>query len=245
VAFITTDIQGPVALVRLSRPDKRNAMTPEMLLALHGAIAAPPSAAKAIVIHGEGQSFSAGFDLAMCKADPSGKTMAALLERLSACLIAMRASALPVIVAAHGVAVAGGCALLAAADFVVADRACKIGYPVVRIGVSPAVNAPFVQLAMGNGPMRERLLDTALIPASQAAGLVHELVESPIDVLPSAMRLAQTLAEKGPMAIAATKTLLREIEGLNAPEGTRRALAASLALVGGSEERERLGALKL
>lgn len=245
MAFITTDIQGTTAVIRLSRPDKRNAMTPEMLLALHAAIVTPPSRARAIVMCGEGQSFSAGFDLAMCKADPSGKTMAALLERLSACLIAMRASALPVIVAAHGVAVAGGCALLAAADFVVADRACKIGYPVVRIGVSPAVNAPFVQLAMGNGPMRERLLDTALIPASQAAGLVHELVESPTDVLPSAMRLAHVLAEKGPTAIAATKTLLRDIEGLNAPEGTRRALAASLALVGGSEERERLGALKL
>jgi len=245
VAFITTDIQGAVALVRLSRPEKRNAMTPEMLLSLHEAIVSPPNAARVIVICGEGQSFSAGFDLAMCKADPSGKTMAALLERLSSCLVAMRASVLPVIVAAHGVAVAGGCALLAAADFVVADRACKVGYPVVRIGVSPAVNAPFVQLAMGNGPMRERLLDTALIPASQAAGLVHELVESPDDVLPAAIRLAQTLAEKGPTAIAATKTLLRDIEGLNGPEGTRRALAASLALVGGDEERERLGALKV
>jgi enoyl-CoA hydratase/carnithine racemase len=245
VAFITTDIQGPVALVRLSRPEKRNAMTPEMLLALHAAIVTPPSGARAIVSCGEGQSFSAGFDLAMCKADPSGKTMAALLERLSACLLAMRENALPLVVAAHGVAVAGGCALLAAADVVVADRACKVGYPVVRIGVSPAVNAPFVQLAMGNGPMRERMLDTALVPASRAAGLVHELVETPSEVLPAAMRWAQTLAEKGPAAITATKKLLLEIQGLDGPEGTRRALEASLGLVGGQEERERLGALKL
>lgn len=220
-------------------------MTPEMLLALNAAIVTPPSGARAIVICGEGQSFSAGFDLAMCKADPTGKTMAALLERLSACLVAMRKSALPVVVAAHGLAVAGGCALLAAADVVVADRACKVGYPVVRIGVSPAVNAPFVQRAMGNGPMRERLLNTALIPASEARGLVHELVETPSEVLPAAMSVAQTLAEKGPTAIAATKKLLLEIEGLDSPEGTRRALNASLALVGGTEERERLGALKL
>jgi enoyl-CoA hydratase/carnithine racemase len=245
VPLVAIQSQGPVTLIRLSRPDKRNAMTPVMLDELWGALTHPPASSRALLLHGEGPAFCAGFDLAICKADTSGKTMAALLTGLSACICAMRESDLPIIVAAHGSAIAGGCALLAGADLVVADRACTLGYPVTRIGVSPAVNAPFVNAALGQGPARQRLLDTALITADRAPGLVHELVDSPSDVLPRALALAHDLAAKGPAAIAATKLLLQQLDNLAAPGGAQRGLAASLALVGGAEEQRLLSRLTL
>ena len=238
--LIATESQGPVTLIRLARPDKRNAMTPVMLDELERALVHPPTSARALLLHGEGPAFCAGFDLALCKADPAGKTMASLLTGLSACIAAMRACPLPIILAAHGCAIAGGCALLAGADLVVADRACKLGYPVARIGVSPAVNAPFVSAALGQGPARERLLDTALITADRAPGLVHELVGAPADVLPRAIALANDFAAKGLAAIAATKRLLQELESLSTPNAAAMGLAASLALVGGPEEQQLL-----
>lgn len=245
VPMVIVDNTPPIAVIRLSRPEKRNAMTPEMLRELLAAIQQPPDGTRALVICGVGAAFCAGFDLAMCKADTSGKTMRELLSGLSACVRWMRASALPIVVAAHGSAIAGGCALVAAADVVVADRGCKLGYPVVRIGVSPAVNAPFVNEALGPGRSRERLLDTALVRAEHADGLVHELVDGPADVLARAMAVAGQLAAKGPAAIAATKKLLADIAATRSMDAAERSLAASLSLVGGDEERRMLGALSL
>lgn len=247
--MIVTETRGPVHVVRLSRPEKRNAMTPQMLDELVEAITRPAEGARAILIHGEGAAFCAGFDLAMCKADANtgggGGVMSALLKGLFACIGAMRSQALPVVVAAHGSAIAGGCAMLAGADLVVADRNCKLGYPVTRIGVSPAVNAAFVNAALGFGRARERLLDTALTTADRAPGLVHEVVETPAEVLTRGLAIAELLACKGPAAIAATKRLLAEIEELESPGAGSRGLDASLSLAGGDEERRLLSRLNL
>ncbi len=240
--MITIDIVGAVAHVTLNRPAKRNAMTPEMLRQIAAAPAEVAGRARCILLSGAGDVFCAGFDLKLCLKDDTA--MADLLRELKEAITALRQSPLPVVLCATGAAVAGGCALLAGADLVVADEACKLGYPVIRLGISPAVNAPTLRGRIGDGPSRARLLDTRLIDGVQAAriGLVHELLPTPAEARAAAAQIAADLAAKPPAAVAATKGWLNDLEDIT-PEQMAEALAVSLALAGGDEERSRLAAL--
>lgn len=241
--MIRLEHDGPLAVVVIDRADKRNALTPEMLVAIRDHATAAAKAAKVVVLRGEGAVFCSGFDLKLCRDHPDGSVMRALLTNLGAVIGALRALPIPVVVAAHGAAIAGGCALLGGADVVVADRGAKLGYPVVKIGVSPAVSAPFLRLGTGDGAARARLLEPELISGEEAArlALVHALVDRPEDVLPRAIEIARGLAEKPAHTIAATKGWLNEIDGVGG--FAARGLNVSLALAGGDEERTRLAAM--
>ncbi len=236
---------GDVRVIALDRPERRNAMTVAMLDGLNEAIGGC-AGARAVVLVGEGAVFCAGFDLKLCADDPSGRTLAALLTGLSGAVRGLRALGASVVVGAHGAAIAGGAALLGGGDVVVSDRSAKIGYPVVKIGVSPAVSAPFLGASVGGGGVRERMLDPELIDGARAheIGLVHELVEG--DVRGRAVEIAHALAGKPRGGMVATKRWVDEIQDSMGPLGAsagERALAASLSIVGNDEERERLGAM--
>jgi methylglutaconyl-CoA hydratase len=233
------------AEVVLNRPEKRNALTPQMLDEFIERIeeAGADDRAGAVLVRGEGKSFCAGFDLTLCT--ENSDALAAMLTGLSKAVRTMRRLGKPVIVAAHGHAVAGGCALLGGADLVIADRALKLGYPVVKMGISPAVSAPFVRQALASTRTRGLLLEPELIGGDRARemGLVQLLVDLPEDVTPRGQIEAQRFASKPPKAMSATRKWLAEIEGLDADTGIDRALQASLELVGTPEERERLAAI--
>jgi enoyl-CoA hydratase/carnithine racemase len=242
---IRIEHDGPIAILILDRPDKRNALTPEMFsdlrAQLHGVLWGP---ARALLLAGNGPVFCGGFDLKMCLDSPG--TLESLLRELSALVASLRAFPKPVVIAAHGGAIAGGCAILAAADLVVADAQAKIGYPVTPLGISPAVSAASLRLAIGDGPCRERLLDPALISGREAAriGLVHEVVAAPEQTRPRALELARKLAEKPPGAYRATKEWLCEIDDRLATAGIGElALAASLAIADQPEQQTRLAKL--
>lgn len=229
----------------IDRPEKRNALTPEMLEAITAGIATleADAAARAIVLRGEGTTFCAGFDLTLCREDSAA--LGAMLRGLSDAVRALRRCARPVVVGARGAAIAGGCALLAAADFVVTHAAAKFGYPVVALGISPAVNAPYLLNAIGERAARAKLLDPRIFDGEEARrlGLASVLVDLPEDVTPRAQVEAMRLASKPPAAFAATKAWLNELEGSLDDARLARALEASMALVGSDEERERLSAL--
>jgi len=233
-----------IATVALDRPDKRNAMTPGMLDELQSCLDQLPDDLRALVLVGNGKVFCAGFDLKLCAADPEGSTMRALLTALSSIVGTLRAKPFPVVLGVHGAAAAGGCALLGGADIVIANRDAKLGYPVVRIGVSPAVSAPYMMASITPGAVRNRLVDTQLIDATHAhrIGLVHRLVENAEEVRAEALRIAGVLDSKPMPGLRATKAWLNEI---SAPmtEQAAEGLAASLALTGSDEERTRLAAL--
>jgi methylglutaconyl-CoA hydratase len=240
VTQVRFEHDGPITTLVLDRPDQRNAMTPEMLDAVLKGLGALPPSARCLVVAGTGKVFCAGFDLAMCQAHPDGSVMRALLTGLSRCILALRQLPVPVVAAPHGAAIAGGCAILGGADIVVADRAAKFGYPVVRLGVSPAVSAPFFTGAVGHGHARGRLLDPSIIEGAEAhrIGLVHELVDAPEEVRPRARAIAASLAAKPRGALGATRALLLEIEALGTQPA--KALEVSLGLAGSDEERQRL-----
>ena len=242
--MIKVDIQDEIAIVSLDRPDKRNALVPAMLEQLDREIQACAHKARAVVLIGEGKTFCAGFDLKLCADDPGGETMRQLLTGLSTVVRTMRAIEVPVVLGVHGAAVAGGCALLGGADIVVADVQAKLGYPVVKIGVSPAVSAAFMMASITPGAVRTRLLDTELISGSDALriGLVHETVKDCDDVRRRALEIAEMLAKKPGSAIRVTKGWINAItEPMTS--NAQRGLDASLSLTGSVEEQERLAAL--
>lgn len=244
---LKTSRSGSVLTVRLNRPERRNAMTPAMLSSLYQSIddaAADPDPPRAMLLLGEGKVFCAGFDLDLCAADPEGGTMRALLTGLSETIRAMREAPFPTAVGVQGAAVAGGCALLGGADFVVADAGARFGYPVLKLGVSPSVTAPFLAESVGTGSCRRHLLEPELFGAEHARrlGPVDEVVADAGSVEPAATAAAERLAALPPDAARATRRWLDRISG---SAGLREpALAASLSLAGGGEERARISAAK-
>jgi 2-(1,2-epoxy-1,2-dihydrophenyl)acetyl-CoA isomerase len=233
---------GRITRIILDRADKKNALTPAMLDGLiAGATAAAGS--RAIVLEGEGAAFCSGFDLTRCR--ENSDALRVLLDGLSRAVRTLRRIEAPVVVAAHGAALAGGCALLGGADLVVTHTDARIGYPVVRLGISPAISAPFLRLAVGDGRTRERMLDSALISGWEAfrTGLAHECLEDAGKVRARAVAIAEGLAAKPAWGLAATKRWMNEVDGTDLDEWPDRALAASMSIVGSEEERERLAAL--
>lgn len=237
--MIAFEARGSVAIIRLDRAEKRNALTVKMLASLRGMLDNAMSA-HAIVLSGVGDVFCAGFDLTACRDDES--VLGQLLEGLSAVCVAMREHPAAVVVSAHGAAVAGGCAMVAAADIAVTNAEAKLGYPVVRLGISPAVSAPMLRVTMGDGSARARMLDPGMVSGreARALGLVHECVDSPTACEARAIEMAQVIAGKPRHAIAYTKKWLNEVDGSTDAARVRAGLAASMGLVGTAEERELL-----
>ena len=234
-----------VAHIALNRPDKRNALTPAMTDDLLSALrrAAESRTARAILLTGRGDAFCAGFDLKMCHDTPG--TLERLLRGLSDAIRVMRRTDTPVVLSAHGAAIAGGCALLGGADAVITERGAKLGYPVVTLGISPAVSAPSLADLVGVGPARERLLEPRVFGGEEATrlGLAHECAEDAATCNSRAHTIAYNLASKPPHSLATTKRWLREIDGAENDTPFDRALGASLSLLGSSEQRDALAKL--
>lgn len=235
-------VDAGVGEIVLDRAAKRNALTPAMLGRVRDAAQrlSEDDGVGCILVRGEGAVFCAGFDLTLCRDD--SEALGELLGGLSHAVRALRRARQPVVVAAHGAAIAGGCALLGGGDFVVADREAKMGYPVVTLGISPAVSAPTLRGTVGDRAMRRRLLDPALMTGVEAhdAGLVSHLVDQREQVDVVARGLAAALAAKPPGAMAATKRWVNELDPGADEAGFDSALEASLALVGSEEERSLL-----
>lgn len=245
--MISVEQLDTILIIRFDRPDKRNALTPGMLASLVSNLDTAWSA-HAIVLSGVGETFCSGFDLALCHADDSA--LSSLLEGLSRVVRALRAIPAPVIASAHGAAIAGGCALLSGCDLVVTNRTATLGYPVLRLGISPAVAAPALNLSVGAGPARARLLSGQLITGVEAhhMGLAHHLVDDAAQSEARAIELARDLVAKPRHALAYTKNFLNKVDDALNPAHSPlaplldTAFATSLSLTGTPEQRERLAA---
>ncbi len=234
--MIRTTIDNGVGVIMLARPERRNALTPEMLTDLSAGAARIGSRSRAILVMGEGPAFCAGFDLDLCRDDHSGEVLRRLLSGLSEVVQTFRSQPCPVVMAIHGAAVAGGCALLGGADVTVAEIETKLGYPVARLGISPAVSTPFLASEIEQGGVRQLQLDPGLIgaPRARQLGLVAEVVSGIEATQARGRALAESLAAKSPEAISATRTWLQNVSPVP-PTGVRAGLDTSLRLIGGDE----------
>jgi len=201
--------------IRLNDPDRRNALGLAMFDALIEALrsASERDEVASVLVTGADPAFCAGFDLGSAVERP--ELMAEFIERLSATNRLIRRLPQVTIAVVQGAAIAGGCALLGACDFIFVEPSAKLGYPVHRIGVSPAVTIPTLKNRMLAGPMRALLMSGRIIDGREAVqiGLATHLAESNETLETEARRFAQTFANKGRHALRVTKAWLSELDG--------------------------------
>ena len=164
--------------------------------------------------------------------------MAVFITRLSDVIRRFRRLPGVVIMAVHGAAIAGGCALVTAGDFVIVTRDATLGYPVHPIGVSPAVTIPSLAMKLGDGAARSMLLGGALLTGEQAVscGLASHLAE-PDGLDDAVASLVDQLLTKGPHALRITKSWLNTLDGSLDDERFDGPSAGSCELTMGEEAR--------
>lgn len=213
--LVTLKRDDNLAVLTLNDPERRNALGIAMFDALEKALTSleTDESIRVILLRGAGSVFCAGFDLGLAVEKP--ELMGRYIDHLSRINRRVRRLAPVVVVAVQGAAIAGGCALLSACDFVFISPDAKVGYPVHPIGVSPAVTIPTLQAAIGSGVARGLLLGGALIDGLEAKriGLATHLAQSEDTVNDEAMALCRMLAEKPPEAMRYTKAWLNELDG--------------------------------
>ncbi len=217
-----------VATLTLSRPDKRNAISYELIDELLAALdEIANSGAQVLIVTGAGKAFCSGMDLDNLRALTSRSESDNLQDsqtvaRLFRSIYEFR---LPTIAAVNGAAIAGGCGIATLCDFTIASAEAKFGYTEVRIGFLPAIVSTFLVRQIGEKYARDLLLTGRIIGAEEAysLGLANEVVE-PDQLMSRARELASQLMENSPASLSATKRLLSAFAGNELDEQIRLAV---------------------
>lgn len=244
-ALATLSISGRTARLALNRPDKRNALSLDLLADLHARVdelAAHISGGDiaACIITGEGPTFCAGMDLKSILNEPGVPLK--LLSSLAELTIKIRRLPMVTIARVNGAAIGGGCGLACVCDLAVTHPDSKMGYPEVDLGVCPAVVAPWLVQSIGPGAARRVLLQGGTMTGLRAfeIGMVSHCV--PLDQLDAQVNeIAQRLAGAGLNALRATKQLLNDIAGAELEAHVRKGAMISAQVVESDEARAMLG----
>jgi methylglutaconyl-CoA hydratase len=249
LALLTID--GAVATLKINRPEKRNALSLDLLAALREKVGELASMAaderpSVLVLTGEGKSFCAGMDLKAVLKEPGAPLR--LLQSIAELTIAIRELPMVVLGRVNGAAIGGGCGLVAVCDLAITTPDAKLGYPEVDLGVCPAVVAPWLVAAVGGTRARRILLSGGTMSGVQALemGLVTEIVPAQ-DLDERVNEVASGLAKAGPHALTQTKRLLNEIDQGDDKqrlyELVRKGAHISAEVIGGPEAQQRLSAI--
>ena len=204
--------EAAVATITLNRPDKRNAISFELVEELMACLdEIERSAAQVVILTGAGKAFCAGMDLEELKS-LLGKTHdenvkdSARMARIFRRLYEFQK---PTIAAVNGAAIAGGTGLATMCDFTLAVADAKFGYTEVRIGFVPAIVSSVLVWQVGHKIARDLLLTGRLFDAAEGYrfGLINEVVE-PDRLMDRARELAAQLLENSPSSVRATKKLI-------------------------------------
>ncbi len=200
---ILSEIRDCIGILSLNRPQKFNTFSSQLALELNQALREldKDERVRVVIVKGEGKAFSTGIDLA----EFPGKSREAYKEwisRMDEMHMTVAGMAKPVVVMAHGYAVANGAGLLAAADFAVVAEGTKIGTTAINVGL--LCTGPIIPVSYGLGKKKtlEMLLSGDLIDADEALklGLVNRVV--PLERLESeTLAFAEKLLSKSPLAV--------------------------------------------
>ncbi len=213
--LITTRAEGAVALVGFNRPDKRNAITRDVLRALVDAVTAAERerGIRAIVLYGEGRVFSAGVDFTMLAGDVGGgerTPFRAQVGDMQAAVTRLEAVEKPIVAAMHRYAPGLALEIALACDLRIASDDCELGLPEVKVGLVPDVGGTTrLVRTVGYARAKELILTGRMISAREALaiGLVTEV--APVGThLESAIRLAEEIAQNAPLAVGLAKRLI-------------------------------------
>src|SRR5438309_7635733 len=184
-----------ITVLTLNRPERRNALTLELMTELCSAVnvASEQPQQRVLILRGAGAAFCTGLDLK----EAADTTKAhATAEVVANTLLAVSQTRLVTIAAVHGAAVAGGAGIMSACDFVVAAERTKIGYPEVRRGLVAGLVMTFLRRQAGERNMRELLLGSELIEVerAKAIGLVNRVV-APDQLMIEAQKFADSVLQ--------------------------------------------------
>jgi methylglutaconyl-CoA hydratase len=210
------------ARITLNRPEKRNALDDVMIRELTTAIisAGKDQGVKVVVLSGNGPAFCAGADLAylsrVAEFDLEQNRMES--ERLANLFRVIYELRKPIVAVVNGPALAGGCGLASACDFVIASAEhASFGYPEVRIGIIPAVVMLFLVKRVGEGRARELVLRGNVISAKAAQEIgLASMVLPQAKVSEACDRLLEDLIVHNSLtAMGLCKETLSKLHGLN------------------------------
>jgi methylglutaconyl-CoA hydratase len=206
------EFDGEIARLTLNRPDKRNAISTQMMCDVQTALdTIEKSHSRVVILTGAGKAFCAGMDLemlaAIAKQSPSENQEDS--RRIAKMLRRIWSFPRPMIAAVNGPAFAGGCGIATLCDFTLASPEARFGYTEVKIGFLPAIVSVFLTRQVGEKRSRDLLLTGRIIDAAQAKefGLVTEVV--PEDrLLDRANELAAEIISASPSSVTRAKHLL-------------------------------------
>ncbi|PSH05742.1 MAG: enoyl-CoA hydratase [Acidobacteria bacterium] len=205
--------EDKIAILTLSRAEKRNAISHQLINDFLAALQeVENSSAHILILAAEGKAFCAGLDLEdlVALTKHTAEENYRHSERIATLCRSLYYFSKTTIAAVNGAAIAGGAGLATLCDFTLASTAATFGYTEVRIGFVPAIISAFLVRQVGEKHARDLLLTGRIITAEEAyrMGLVNEVVEA-VNLLEGARRLAEQLLENSPASLRATKALLR------------------------------------
>lgn len=223
---LTEQLDSSTTILTLNRPEKRNALTIELIESLCEVVQAIEIQPKQriVIIRGTGTAFCSGMDLQEASvpglAEQSAHGIARLFDTITQ-------SPLIFIAAAHGAAYAGGIGLLASCDFAIGSDDLKLAFPEVRRGLVPALVAALLRDRIREGDAKELFLTAEPITAAraQSMGLIHRVVPTE-QVLPEACSMSESVLKGAPDAVRSTKRLLRELRSTDLSQSLAKALHA-------------------
>jgi enoyl-CoA hydratase len=226
---IVYEVAGAIATITLNRPDKLNAVNPQMVKELNAAMDAAEAneAVRAIVLRGEGRAFSAGFDLSV--EDPSGEDSPEFwrgeLQRDFDVIMRFWNSPKPTVAAVHGYCLGSAMEMAVACDITVSADGCRFGAPEVRFG--SGIVALVLPWIVGPKAAKELLLtgdDKVTAQRAELIGLVNRVVK-PDQLEAEALRFAEQLSSNEQTAVRLTKQAInRSYQIMGMPQALEEAL---------------------
>ncbi|MEM7473559.1 MAG: enoyl-CoA hydratase-related protein [Planctomycetota bacterium] len=231
-------LQAGVTLLTLNRPDKRNALSGQLMRDLIEAVrkVEADENQRVLILRGAGKVFCAGLDLAEAKAATDPRESAELVGEM---LRTVYETPLITVAAVHGAAIAGGAGLMSACDFVIGEEGSKIGYPEVHRGLVAALVLGLLCTQVPRRVARELLLLGEIIDAEHAAQIGLITQTCPVDESQSlAKQVARKILLGGPKAVRLSKQALNDFSGQSFRDSLASALDGHLAARDSSESQE-------
>lgn len=216
--MIDFEIKNETALITLANPDKRNALSPELVKVFKEKFSDAENdvRVKSIIITGKGKAFCAGADLSYLEKISKNSLIENVVDSnfLSDFFLMIYECNKPTIASVNGAAIAGGCGLATACDFIVASSEASFGYSEVKIGFIPAIVSYFLLKRLGEVKAKQLLISGEIINAAKAldVGLVDYVNENHLQF---SFELAERLNQNSTLSIQETKKLIRNISHLN------------------------------
>ena len=223
--MISYTLKDDIGILKLNRPDKRNALHPDLVKQMKEKLneIRDDDKVKVLIITGEGKAFCAGADLSYLSElrNFSSIENEKDSEDLAELFLMIYKFPKPTIAAVNGAAIAGGCGLASVFDMIVADENnSSFGYSEVKIGFIPAMVSIFIIKRIGEGIARQLLLTGETITGKRAyeIGLANYIYNNALD---GAMDVASNIRDNSTFSVKETKSLINSVSGLSVEDAVR------------------------